>query len=134
MTRTRRSLLGLFFLLAASCGGGGGDGPGGQPGNLTVQFSETGPTPGAIYFTVSGGVIDGVTAVNPSSVQVTWFAPAPGTTRIVVTGALAVGDLLTLHVPDIAAAASYLPLMNQVADNATFALLGNGPYSLSIHK
>lgn len=134
MTPARRGLLGLLFLVAASCGGGTPE-PGVQPGDLTLALFETGPTPGAILFTISGGPITAVTAVHPAQAQVSWYSPAAGTTRVIVTGTLTTGDLLLLHVPDVSAASSYgTPVMNQVADNATFALIATAPYTLVIHK
>ena len=128
--RTARGLAGglLTLLAAAGCGDQGPTGA----GELTVSFYQSGSDAGAILLTVSGGLVLDVTAVGGQ--QASFGAAGPNTTRIVVAGALATGQLLRIRVPDVAQVAACSVRVNQVAHRSTFALLDPARFSLSISR
>ena len=134
MTRIRRMLGAATLALLASCGGGsdGGGPPGPVAGDLTVSYVQGSPEAGALLITISGGPVLSVTALGGQ--QLSYASPYAGTTRIIVAGTLATGDLFKIHVPDIAVSTSYVPRIDQVADKVTFALIDPASYHLTIHK
>jgi hypothetical protein len=136
MIRRRTTLAFLLAAAAAACGGGSGGPAGGgvQPGILTASLTVASGTPGALLLTITGGRVTSVSPVNPGAVQVSFASQIPGITRVMVTGALQTGDLLTITVPDITSFSGYAVRVDQAADNLTFALIDPAPYTLVIHK
>jgi hypothetical protein len=120
--------IGLVLLALAACGGESGP----TAGDLLVSYFQSGPEPGAILLTISGGAVDKVTAL--AGQQVSYASPTAGTTKAIVTGTFANGDLLRLHVPDVSLATSYTVRVEQVADQVTFALLNPAEYTFTVHK
>ncbi len=90
-----------------------------EPGMLAVEVVSTAVADGALLFTISGGPVDGVTA---DGVAVTTRTDETGT-HLLVTGPIATGVIIRVAVPDVAAAATYVVRLEQVADGQTFALL-----------
>lgn len=129
-----RRLLGIATLgLLVSCGGGDGGGPPGPvAGDLTVSYFQGAVEAGALLITISGGPVTSVTALGGQ--QLSSASPFANTTKVFVAGTLATGDLFKIHVPDIAAFASYTARIDQVADKVTFALLDPVSYNLTVHK
>jgi hypothetical protein len=126
-------LSGCALVLLSACGGGGpGPGPGPQPGDLTVSYFQNGPAAGALLVTVSGGIVQSAAGLN--GVQVSWAAPVPGTTKVLLSGPLHTGDLFTIHVADVALSTSYSVRVDQAADDVTFALVDPSSYSLTVHR
>jgi hypothetical protein len=134
MTRLTRLLGAATFSLLASCGGGsdGGGPPGPVAGDLTISYFQGVSEAGALLITISGGPVLSTTALGGQ--QISYASPYAGTTRIIVAGTLATGDLFKIHVPDLAASTSYTASILQVADKVTFALIEVASYSLTIHK
>jgi hypothetical protein len=129
--------LGSFALIAALAGCGGKDGggpPGPVAGDLVVTYFQGGPAAGALLFTITGGQVQDVTARVAQQVQVSFASPVPGTTRVVVTGPLSTGDLVTVRVPDVSLASGYTVRVDQVADNVTFSLIDPSLHTLTIHR
>ena len=118
-----RSLLGTLALAGlglSACGGGdGGNGNNPTPGNLTVVLTTAASAPGAIMFTVSGGTINGVTA---SGTYHKYETTLSGTSRkVLLTGNIISGNLVTIAVPDIGKASQYSATTNQVSARSTAA-------------
>lgn len=134
MTRIRRLLGAATLGFIASCGGGGDGGPPPGPvaGDLTVSYSQGAVEAGALLITISGGPVASATALGGQ--QLSYASPYAGTTRIIVAGTLATGDLFKFHVPDLADSTSYIPRIDQVADKVTFALIDPASYTLTVHR
>ncbi|HEV8196190.1 MAG TPA: hypothetical protein VGP87_06095 [Gemmatimonadales bacterium] len=137
MTRLARLGLVATLLVLASCGGGDVSPPPPPPpplgGDLVISYVPGGPAVGAILFTISGGPVENVTVRNGAGLQVSFASPLAGTTKVLVSGALSAGDILTVRVPDISLAASYTVHIDQVADNVTFSLIDPTLNTLTIH-
>lgn len=134
MNRAARWLASLgIVLFLAGCGGEEGSPPS-QAGDLTASYfpSAAGNGVGALLLTIEGGPVESVTAVNHE--QVAFASPAPGMTRVIVTGNLGVGALLRIRVPDVSKASAYSIEVNQVADRVTFALIAAGGHTLTIAR
>lgn len=137
---TRATKLASFALLGllAACGGGVVSPPPPPPpplsGDLTVSYVGSGAAIGAMLFSISGGPVTSVTAAGGRPLQVSFAALATGTTKVVVAGTLATGDILTVRVPDISLATSYSVSVEQVADNVTFSLIDTALHTLTIHR
>jgi len=121
------------LVLGLGCGGGDGGTPPRVPGNLTLSYVVNGSGLGAVLLTITGGEVEAVTAI-PAGVAVSSASSSPSVTRVVITGALVPGDLLTLRVPDVAAAESYLVRIDQIAHGETFALLDPALSSFTIRR
>lgn len=131
----RRGTLAFLLAATAACGGGSPDPGGGlQPGILTASLFQPNASAGALLLSITGGIVTSVTAANPGAVQVSFASQVPGTTRVVVTGALQTGDLLKVAVADVSNPGGFTVRVDQVADNVTFALVDTGPYSVILHK
>ena len=130
MTARRWWGLALWLVAAPGCGDGGP--PPSRAGDLTVSYFQGGPRAGAILLTISGGPVERVTAENAELVS--FASPAPGTTRVVVTGDLGTGSLLLVRVPDVSQASSYRVRVDQVADRVTFSLIDPGAHTLTIAR
>jgi len=116
-----RILLGILALVGLSaCGGDGGNGSNPTPGNLTVALTAQSSAPGAVMFTVSGGTINSL-AVNGGYhlYQTTLNATSR---RVLVTGNVTAGALVTIAVPDIKKASQYNATVNQVAARSGAAI------------
>jgi hypothetical protein len=113
----KRALLALVAL-AAACSSDAGTVA--RPGTLTIRLTAAGPTDGAVVIVVSGGPVTSVDA--PSQYQVASNADGSGT-HLMVVGDIAVGALATITIPDLSRASSYVAVISQVADRASFGLL-----------
>jgi hypothetical protein len=130
-----RILLGTLALVGMSgCGGDGGNGSNPTPGNLTVALTAQSSAPGAVMFTVSGGTINSL-AVNGGYhlYQTTLSATSR---RVLVTGNVTAGALVTIAVPDIKKASQYNATVNQVAARSTAAIpyqqLTSGGFTIDV--
>ncbi len=130
---TRLGALGLLAPLSA-CGGGKGGPPPSEAGDLTVSYFQGGPVAGAMLFTITGGEVQNVTVPTGQQLQVSFFSPAAGTTKVIVTGLLGTGDILKIRVPDVTLSTNYVPHVDQVADNLTFSLIDPSVHPLTIHR
>ena len=120
-----RILLGTLALagLGLTACGGSGDGGGGNnptPGNLTVVLTSAASAPGAVMFTISGGAITGVTASGTYHLYEASFGV--NSRRVMLTGNIISGTLVTIAVPDIAKVGQYSVTTNQVSARVTAAI------------
>lgn len=131
MTGRRGGFAGLVavLLLVAGCGDKGPSGP--VAGDLVVNLTTPGMQDGAVLIRVVGPV-DAVTAEGGYLVESASLAD--GITRIVVVGTVTSGPVARLRVPDLAQAAQYFGLVEQVADRSTFALLSTAGYSVKVER
>lgn len=119
------------LLLAGACGGDDFAKPSGE-GELLVSYDQVGANAGALLLSITGGPVDSVRAVNPSTELVEFSSPYPGTTLVVVTGELGIGALLRLRVPDVSQASHYSVEVLEVADKVTFSLIERSSHHLTI--
>jgi hypothetical protein len=131
MRSIRLGSIGLVALLA-SCGNEGP--PPSQAGDLIVSYAQAGPEVGAMLLTISGGVVQSVTARSGQALTVSFASPSPGTTKVIVTGDISAGDILNVRVPDISLSAGYVVRVDQVADDLTFSLIDPALHTLSIRR
>jgi hypothetical protein len=124
----KRLLTGLA-LAALACGDSGQQ-PSGA-GDLVVSYSGNGQA-GAMVLTITGGPVETVTAIGSQIVSST--SPYSTQTRVVIIGAAGNGDLLRIRVPDVSQVASYAVRPDQVADQATFALVDPAGHTFSVHR
>jgi hypothetical protein len=133
-----RILLGTLALVGLSaCGGGGGDGGNGNnpvPGNLTVALTAQSSAPGAVMFTVSGGTINSVTVSGGYHKYETTLS---GTSRrVLITGNVTAGALVTIAVPDINKVSQYNATVNQVSARSTavvpYQQLATGSFTIDV--
>jgi hypothetical protein len=129
-TLTRGALM-LAAILTAACGSSdGGSGP--VAGTLQVTLTSPNTDDGAVMLQVSGD-IDSVTA--PSGLTLYEATPSATVVRAIVTGDIASGSsVLTLHVPDVAKAASYSTQLLQVSAKGTYVLRPVGGYTVLVHR
>lgn len=128
----RRARLGLTVLALAIAGCGGENQNPTPSGDLLVAYFQSVPQAGALLLTISGGPVENVTALGGQ--QVSFASPFAGTTKVVVAGTLANGDLLRLRVPDVTRFADYAVRIEQVADKTTFALIDPAGYTFTVHR
>ena len=123
--------MGVLVLLAAvGCGGGDGGTVGPTAGVFKVVLTTPNADDGALLLTVAGGP---VTAVEPAAqYQVLTAQPDSLTTRVLVTGNIAAGEVLRLQVPDTRRLSAYRASLAQAASRATFAQQALTSYSLAI--
>lgn len=121
-----------FVALLASCGNEGP--PPSQAGDLIVSYVQAGPEVGAMLLTITGGVVQGVTARSGQALTVSFASPSPGTTKVIVTGDISTGDILNVRVPDLSLSAGYVVRVDQVADDLTFSLIDPALHTLSIRR
>jgi ABC-type glycerol-3-phosphate transport system substrate-binding protein len=102
-----------------------------QAGTLTVRLTTPHADDGAITFTVSGPPIDAAAAINAS---LRLFTRREGDSTVVgaVVGALADGVVITLHVPDVGAAARYTATVLEVADRQDALRTSLAGYALTV--
>jgi len=106
----------------------GGDG---RAGALTVRLTTPHVDDGAVMFEVTGPPIDSVMAVNASLRLFT--RRAGGATIVgVVVGVVANGTVVTLHVPDVYAAARYTATVLEVADRQDALRTSLAGYALTV--
>jgi hypothetical protein len=129
----RRQLLPLLLaLLAGACGDGGPTGPAGPtPGVLKVALTTPNADDGALLLTISGGRVSTVDAAS-TGYQVYTAQPDTVTTRVLVTGDLAAGEVVRIHVPDTRSVAAYHATIAQAASRTTFAQRALTGYSLAV--
>jgi len=129
-------------VVAAACGLAGAMACGGErpiptepdgpvAGVLTVALGTPNADDGAVLFTVSGGPVVSVEAAA-AGYQVYSAIPDTNTARILVTGDIAAGSLVRLHVADTRRAASYRASIAQAASRTSFAQQVLTAYSLRV--
>ncbi|MBL8985297.1 MAG: hypothetical protein JNJ80_03435 [Gemmatimonadetes bacterium] len=128
----RRLVLAGLLATAVGCGGEKKPGPV-EPvaGDLTVAYTGPSQTDGAMLVIVTGAI----TAVKPANgYTVASASLGPTSTRVVVTGDLAVGDLFKVSVADVGRVSSYSVQVEAAADRNTFALGNPGAYSATVRR
>jgi hypothetical protein len=122
--------LGLGALLGVLVLGGCSHEPeGATAGTLSVSLATPNSDDGAVLFTLSGGPVDSVEAVEYSiySARID-----PNTLRIIVTGNLVSGTIARIRIADDREASRYSVTINQVATRSSYAQRDPGSYSLSL--
>jgi hypothetical protein len=116
----------ILAVLLASCSSGS-NGP--TSGSLNVQFGSLQGDEGAVLFTVSGGPIESVEAVNGAvyTAQID-----PNTTRVIVAGSLSSGPIARVRIADMSNAPQYSARLDQVAVRSSYAARDPGLYSLTL--
>lgn len=117
----------LAFAAMLGCGDKGPVGP--VAGELVVSLASAGGSDGAILLRLVGEITE-VSAVGDYRVESASLGG--GITRILVAGTITSGPVARIAVPDLAAAAQYYGLVEQVADRHTFALRSTAGYSVSV--
>ena len=119
-------------LLGVACSNDlAGGGP--QAGSLTLRLTTPHVDDGAMTFQVSGPAIDNATAANASLRLFT--RRVDGSTVVgAVVGTLADGAVITLHVPDVGAAARYSATVLEVADRQDALRAALTGYELSVTR
>jgi len=103
----------------------------GSERTLTLRLTTPHPDDGALTFQLSGPVIDSVSAAN-GSLQL-FTRRVDGATIVgAVVGPLADGAIVTLHVPDVGAAAGYTATVLEVADRADAVRASLAGYALNV--
>lgn len=127
--RLRRPLAAVA-LIALACGS---DATGPRAGTLVVSLATPGTgADGAVLFTLTGPAA--VTSVTPApGLRVFYDALGAATTRMIVTGPLTPGPLLTIGVVDVGEASRYAAPIQQVA-GADYALRPLTGYRLTVGR
>ena len=125
----------IFAMVAAlSVGAACSDNPtggGARPGTLTLRLTTPHADDGAMTFEVSGAPIDGATAVD-ASLRLFTRRESGSTVIGAVVGALDNGAVVTLHVPDVGAAARYTTTVLEVADRQDALRASLAGYALTV--
>jgi hypothetical protein len=101
-----------------------------RAGSVSLRLTTPHTDDGAMLFDVSGPPIDSVTASN-ASLQL--FTRRAGSTIVgAVVGVVANGALVTLHVPDVRAAAGYTARVLEVADRQDALRASLAGYALAV--
>jgi hypothetical protein len=103
-----------------------------QPGTLTLRLTTPHADDGALALEVSGPV-DSATAAHGSLLLFT-RRTGPSTTVGAVVGPLAGGAVVTLHVPDVNAVATYAATVREVADRQDALRASLEGYALVVTK
>jgi hypothetical protein len=105
-----------------------------QPGTLSVRLQNPNDgLDGAIMLTLSGPAA--VSSVAAASGDTLWGGPYTSTSsRMVITGAVRSGVILTFSVPDVNAATQYTATVNQAAGSSDYTLRSVTSYTLTITK
>lgn len=130
----RRLGLGLALLAATAVGLTCGDSSGPVAGPLNVVLTTPNPgADGAMILTVAGPAA--LTGVSTPLAGGRAFTDTLGTTtKIIVTGTLGAGVIVTIQVEDVGQVANYTAAIQQVAQ-ASYALRTNlTGYSLSVSR
>jgi hypothetical protein len=98
-------------------------------GVLSVKLNTLQGNEGAIMFTINGGPVESVDAVNgvAHTAQID-----PTTLRVIVTGEFTAGTIARIRINDVSQASNYFAVVNQVAVRSTYAVREPGSYSLSV--
>lgn len=133
MPSMRIAALGATLLAIASCGGDKSptEPSGPVPGVLNVALTTPNADDGALLLTISGGP---VVSVEPASAayQVYTFTPDTTNVRVLVSGDIAAGALLRIHIADSRRAASYHATIAQAASRTTFAQRALSGYTFTV--
>jgi hypothetical protein len=127
MTRVRLTVAAM--LAVAACGGGPTQ-PAAVPGDLIVSVAMPGAEAGALLIRVVGNVSN-VTSLGNYRVS---FTGDSSITRVVLTGAVASGDIFKIHVPDVEKFGNYSAFVEQAASGADYSLLSTSGYAFTIRK
>lgn len=100
-------------------------------GTLVLRLTTPHADDGAMTFEVNGPSIDSASAVNGS---LRLFTRRVGGSTVVgaVVGTLANGAVITLHVPDVGAAARYSATVLEVADRQDALRISLAGYALAV--
>ena len=101
-----------------------------RAGTVSLRLTTPHADDGAMLFDVSGPPIDSVTASN-ASLQL-FTRRAGSTIGGAVVGIVANGALVTLHVPDVRAAAGYTARVLEVADRQDALRASLAGYALTV--
>ena len=131
MIRARRWIALACIGTAAACAN---QATGPQPGTLSVRLQNPNDgADGAIYLTLTGPVAP--TNVAATAGDTLWGGPFTGTTnKIVLTGNIRSGVVLTFGVPDVNAYTQWVVGVNQVAASSGYALRALSNYALGVTK
>jgi len=125
----------IFAMVAAlSVGAACSDNPtsgSARAGTLTLRLTTPHADDGAMTFEVSGQPIDSATVAN-ASLRLFTRRESGSTVIGVVVGALANGAVVTLHVPDVGAAAGYSATVLEVADRQDALRASLAGYALDV--
>ena len=125
----------IFAIVAAlSVGAACSDNPtsvSARAGTLTLRLTTPHADDGAMTFEVSGAPIDGATAVD-ASLRLFTRRESGSTVIGAVVGALDNGAVVTLHVPDVGAAARYTTTVLEVADRQDALRASLAGYALTV--
>ena len=128
----RRWMIGVVSVgLLAACSKDGPDPIKPVAGDLTVAYNGPSQTDGALLLVVTGAIAE-VKAVG--SYQVASAPLGLTATRVVVVGALAVGDIFKIRVSDVNTFAAYTVRIDEAADRVTFALNDPIGYTAGVRK
>ena len=133
MTSMRTAAIAAGLLAVASCGGDHTptEPAGPVPGVLNVALTTPNADDGAVLLTISGAPVVSVEAASPAY-QVYSFTPDTNNVRVLVSGDIATGALLRIHVADTRRAASYRATIAQAASRTTFAQRTLSGYSFTV--
>ena len=127
-------LAGLTAWAAGSCGDGGGPSEPGppveRPGELIVALSS-GDGAAALRFTVTGGEVGTVEAVDPA--LAVYSHARDGTLHVAVFGDLSAGDVLRFDVPDVGQVDRYVAIAVEAADDENL-LIDETLFQLSVRR
>jgi hypothetical protein len=103
-----------------------------QPGTLSVKLQNPNDgADGAIVLTLTGPVAPSNVVAAPGDTL--WGGPFTGTTnKIVLTGNIRTGAILTFSVPDVKATTQWVVGVNQVAASSGYALRALSNYALGV--
>ncbi len=128
MTRSRtRWWIGVLLTLVLV--GGCRDQEGPQAGTLSLVLSAPRNGDGALLVLVAGGPVTEIES-SPHTVALT---PGADGTRLLLIGTVTPGEIVRIRIPDLARAGSYRALVEQVADEGTWALADPAPYRITLH-
>ncbi len=122
--------LAITLGLSVSCGGGADIAAPPTPGTLTVTLATPRDDDGALLVTLHGPVAPTAITAHPGLRLFMGSAPAT-TTRLVLTGAISRGAILSLSVPDVAQASDFTGSVEEVA-SSSFEIGIATDYSLSV--
>jgi len=102
-----------------------------RAGTLTLRLTTPHADDGAMTFQVSGPPIDSATVAN-ASIRLFTRRESGSTVIGAVVGALDNGAVVTLHVPDVGAAARYTTTVLEVADRQDALRASLAGYALTV--
>jgi hypothetical protein len=113
----------IWSLLVLSCSSGTGP----TSGTLDVKLSSPNANDGAVLFTLKGGPVESVEAVDGMAYSAQIDA---NTLRVVVAGNVSSGTIARVRIADVTQGSRYSVALNQVAARLTYALQDPGLYGL----